>query len=97
MMRESGALRFDASFSWGHVLIVLGLLANAGTYYFSDRTDTKAAVAVINAHVEQLKKDDARQFQETKVFRDEVLIEFRALRGEIEALRRDIAVLRSGR
>lgn len=96
-MVRNDAMRFDPSLSWGHILIAIGLAANAATFYFSDRTDTKAAIAIINAHVEQLKKDDARQFMETKTFRDEVLVEFRALRMEIENLRKDITLLRSGR
>ena len=87
-------MRFDPSLSWGHILIGIGLAVNAVTVYFSDRGDTKAAVAVINAHVEQLKRDDARQVDATKSFRDEVINEFRLLRNEIEHLRKEIASMR---
>jgi hypothetical protein len=76
------------------VLIAFGLVANAATVYFSDRGDAKASIAVINAHVEQLKRDDVRQGEATKMFRDEVLAEFRLLRVEIENLRREIALMR---
>jgi hypothetical protein len=84
-------LRFDPTFNWGHIFISASFLVSSVAFYFGDKMADRASIAVINAHVEQLKRDDVRQFSESRTFRVEVIAELRALREEVNALRKDFS------
>lgn len=91
--RESGGLHFETSVNLGQVLIALSFMGSAAVAFFAVRTD----VEVLKVHVATLTAADAAAEKRSQQFRDEVVVELRAMNMRLEAIKERIDKIDGGR
>ena len=80
---QGGGLHFDRSVNLGQILIAMSFIGSAAVAFFAVRTD----VEVLKVHVATLAAADKAAEGRAEQFRNEVVVELRAMNVRLEAIK----------